>query len=288
MMDALQKRADEAEEAGDLPLALELWKERSKIDVDGIFFLKYGRVAQKLEMWEEAEEAFTQALRLQPHSSLANFVDSPIVKLMTGSLWSERTDKDRTESSLTAKYWFLDALQINRDAPTLTLLGAAYARLHDNPSAKNAFEEAIEIDSNYDEAMYNLAVIEERTDPPKARDLLERAIQIDPGYWLAHHVLGRVFVRLKDLARAEFHYRRCMEINPASYWNYLYLAGLLVGLKRNEEAEQIYQRAIELSPENAGGYEFYARFLEKIGRVAEAAAQRAKITPTGRATVALQ
>jgi len=45
-MDALQKRAVEAEEAGDLPLALELWKERSKSDEDGIAFLQYGTIAR--------------------------------------------------------------------------------------------------------------------------------------------------------------------------------------------------------------------------------------------------
>jgi hypothetical protein len=48
-MDALQKRAVEAEEAGDLPLALELWKERSKSDEDGIAFLQYGTIALDLE-----------------------------------------------------------------------------------------------------------------------------------------------------------------------------------------------------------------------------------------------
>jgi hypothetical protein len=37
----------------------------------------------------------------------------------------------------------------------------------------------------------------------------------------------------------------------------------------------------------AGAYEFYAHFLEKNGRVAEAAEMRAKIKPPERATVAL-
>jgi tetratricopeptide (TPR) repeat protein len=101
-MDDLQKRAVEAEEVGDLPLALELWKERSQRDEDGIAILQYGRIAQKLEMWEEAEDAFIQALRLQPHSSLAGFVGSPIVNILMGELWSKRTDKDRTTSLQTA------------------------------------------------------------------------------------------------------------------------------------------------------------------------------------------
>jgi superkiller protein 3 len=281
MIDALQKRADEAEEAGDLPAALELWKERSKSDQDGIAFLKYGRIAQKLEIWEEAEDAFTQALRLQPHSSLAGFVGSPIVKILLGGLWLKRTDKDRVESLQTAKDWFLNALQINRDAPTLTFLGAAYTRLDEIPAAIEAFEEAIKLDPNYDEAMYNLAAIEEETDPPKARDLLERAIQIDANYALAHQMLGRVYVRLRDFDRAEHHYRQCLEIVPSDYWCNLYLASLLES-RRSAEAEQIYLHAIELCPKEPGAFEFYARFLEKRGRGAKAAEMRARIEPEER------
>jgi hypothetical protein len=37
-----------------------------------------------------------------------------------------------------------------------------------------------------------------------------------------------------------------------------------------------------LCPEESGGFEFYARFLEKIGRVAEAAEMRAMIKPSER------
>jgi tetratricopeptide (TPR) repeat protein len=229
----------------------------------------------QLERWEESENALNQALRLHPKSFL--------VEVIMGMLWFNRTDKDRIESLQIAKDRFLSAIQIKRDAPALTLLGSAYAQLDDTTAAREAFEEAIEIYPNYDEALYNLAVIEEKTNPQKARELLERAIQIDPEYALAHHMLGRVFTRLKDLDRAEFHYRMCLKINPDEYWNLLYLAGLLVARKQNTEAEELYLHAIELSPEMAGAYEFYARFLEKNGRVTEAAKMRAKIKPSERA-----
>lgn len=271
-MDDLLIQAFESEDRGDLPAALELWKECAKSDVDGISSLKYGRVAMQLEKWEESENALNQALRLHPKSFL--------VEVFMGMLWLNRTDKYRIESLQIAKEWFLSALQIKRDAPALTLLGSAYTQLDDTTAAREAFEEAIEIDPNYDEAMYNLAVIEEKTNPQKARELLERAIQIDPEYALAHHFLGRVCTRLKDLDRAEFHYRKCLEIKPDEYWNYLFLAGLLVARKQNAEAEELYLRAIEMSPEMAGAYEFYARYLEKNGRVMEAAEMRAKMKPS--------
>ena len=96
MKDALQQRAQEAEDAGDLPLALELWKELAEKHSETLFFLCYGKVAEKLAKWEEAENAFTQALRLQPNSSIAQLVGSPLVNASMGTLWSNRTDKDRT------------------------------------------------------------------------------------------------------------------------------------------------------------------------------------------------
>lgn len=279
-MDALQKRAVDAEEAGDLSLALELWKERSqRADEDGISFLKYGRVAQKLEKWDESEDALTQALRLLP--------DFYLIKVFMGTLWLHRTDKDRTTSLQTAKEWFLTALKTKRTAPTFTFLGTAYAELDEGAAAKEAFEEAIKLDPNYEEAIYNLAVIEEKTNPQKARELLEKAIQIDPNYTLAHQMLGRVCQRMKDRISAEFHFRRCLEIDPADYWSSLYLANLLAVLKRNSEAEQAFRTATELRPEMAGGFEFFARFLEKIGKTAEAEEERAKIKPSERAAAAL-
>jgi tetratricopeptide (TPR) repeat protein len=284
--DALQQRAEEAEEAGDLPLALELWKELTEKRNEAPPFLCYGQVARKLAKWEEAENAYTQALRLQPSSSIAQLVDSPIVDVLMGMLWLVRTDKDRTASREIAKEWFLKALKIERSAPTLTLLGAACARLDDAASAKEAFEEAIKLDPEYDEAMYNLAVIEEETDPQKAHELLERTIKIDPDYALAHQMLGRVYVRLRDLDRAEHHYRRCLEIDPSDYWCNLFLASLF-GRQRDAEAEQIYLHAIELRPEEPGAFEFYARFLEKRGRVAEAGEMHARIKPSERDAAAL-
>lgn len=308
-MDVLQKRAVEAEEAGDLPLALELWKERSqREDEDGISFLKFGRIAQKLEMWDESEVALTQALRLLP--------DFYLVKVFMGMLWLNRTDKARTVSLQNAKEWFLDAVNNKKNAATLSLLGAAHTRLDEIAAARNAFEEAIKIDPNYEEALYNLAVIEERTDLQKARELLERAIQIDPDYKLAmykfaeieeetdphkarellertiqidfdyaqaHQTLGRICQKMKELVRAEYHFRRCLEIDPADYWSNLYLANLLGVTKRNDEAEQTYRLATDLRPDLAGGFEFFARFLESTGKLKEAAEERAKIKPSARA-----
>lgn len=268
-MDFSENRAEQAEEAGDLETALESWKElsRQKQDVPA-FFCRYGRVAQKLEMWKEADDAFAHALRLDPTSSL--------ISENLGSLWANRSDVDEKEAVENAKRWFLRALEHERNARILTQLAGTYVALADYASARDAFEEAIQIDPNYEEALYNLAVLDEKPNPPRSLELLERAIQIDPDYLLAHQALGRFAQRAKDLARAEYHFRRSLEIDPADYWSHIYVANLLGVQERNVEAEQAYKFATDLHPEISGGLDLFARFLDSVGKSDEAASLRAR------------
>ena len=273
MEDFLENRAEEAEEAQDLQTALELWRELAARNQEVSFFVRYGSVAEKLERWEEAESAFTQALRLDPTSSL--------IMENLGSLWAYRTDKGEADSFQTAKEWFLQALGHERNARLLTHLGATYLALDDNVAARGAFEEAIRIDPHYEVALYNLAVLDEGMNPQKSVELLEKAIEIDPDYAMAHQVLGRLFQRAKDFTRAEYHFRRSLEIDAADYWSNMYLANLLGVQGRNAEAEQAYEFATRLHPEIAGGLDLFANFLESIGKGEEATKVRTQVKQSG-------
>ena len=274
MIDELQKRAEEAEEAGDLPAALELYKERSRGHNPALFLLKYGSVALELGKWDEAEAAFADAIRLCPETADATF--RFLTKSLMGSLWLDRKDKDRKASAIIAKEWYLKSLDDMRCAPSLSLLGAACAKLRDADGARAAFEEAIALDPEYEEAYYNLAVIENKTNPRRARELLERAIQLDPNRASAHGLLGFIYQKMKEPNPAERHLRRALELDPKDYWASLYLATLLGTLKRNSEAEQAYRNATQMRPDLEVGFEFFARFLESIGKFAEAAQERGK------------
>jgi tetratricopeptide (TPR) repeat protein len=266
-MDFLEDKAKKAEEAGDLVSALELWGQLARNSRDPVFFLSYGRVAQKLEKWDEAEYAYAQAIRLDPTHALA-------FELM-GDLWASRTDKNDAKSFKLAEEWFLKALRIERNARTLTLLGCAYNASGEPFAARAAFAEAVTIDPNYEEALYHIAVLDEKVDPQRSIDLLERAIAIDPRYFRAHLELGKLYHRRRDLPRAEYHFRRCLEIDPADEMSLLYLANDLAVQGRLEEAEQQYRMAITMHAEAKQVYEFFANFLDSVGRQQEAIAVRA-------------
>ena len=218
-MEFLEEKAVQAEENGDLDLALELWKVLAQKDRDPVFFTCYGRVAHRLEKWDEAEAAFAQALRIDPKSALAT--------VAMGHLWASRTDKGDLGSLETAKTWFLRSLEHERNPRTLTLLGATYRALDDNASARDVLTEAIELDPNYEEALYNLAISEEERDPRRSLELLERAIEIDPSYSAAHQSVGMLYQKMGDLQKAEYHFRRDLEIDQTEVWPLLYLANVL-------------------------------------------------------------
>jgi tetratricopeptide (TPR) repeat protein len=269
-MDSLENEAERTEESGDLESALRLWKELATTRKDPVLFCDYGRVAEKLSLWDEAENAFATALRMDQHFA-------PALEGM-GSLWFTRTDKNDAESFQTAKEWFLKALKYERNARLLTFLGATYAAAGDLHEAQSTFEEAILIDPDYEEALYNLAKIEKDADERKAVDLLERAIAIDPDYSLAHQELGKLYQHAGDLTRAEYHFRRSLDGDPTDYWSNLFLANLFAVQGKNLEAERMYRFATGVHPEIRAGVEFFARFLTSIGKQEEAASVRAGLS----------
>jgi tetratricopeptide (TPR) repeat protein len=273
-MDPLQQRAEEAEEAEDYGTALTLWRELAARNRDEFSLLRYGSAAEKVGRWEEAEKALTDALSLAPNSSL--------VMENIGSLWAYRTDRDERQSFITAEHWFLNALGFGRHARLLTHFGATYVALENYAAARRSFEEAVDLDPNYEEALYNLAVLDEAEKPSRAIELLEKAIGLDPKYAAAHQALGRLYQKRKDLLRADYHFRRSLEIDPADYWSNIYLANLLAVQGKIDEAEQMYSLATTLHPEIAGGHVLFANFLDSIGKSEEAGRVRIRIGSNGK------
>lgn len=268
-MSSLVDKAQEAEKAGDAEGALKYRREIALKKQSADHFCVYGKAAEKLKRWEEAETAYKEALRLDPDSSL--------VMICLGNLMLDRRDGNRKEFLGVAKDWFLKALQYKRTAGTLTFLGTTYYELNDMEAAHRTFEEAVKVNPDYEEALYNLAYMEKKQNPERAIKLLERAIEIDPYYAAAHHHVALLYQKAGDLERAEHHLRRTLENDPEEYWTHLYLANCLAVQGKDDEAEEEYRYATNSHPEIVGGFEFFARFLEDIGKIKEAAEARSKV-----------
>jgi tetratricopeptide (TPR) repeat protein len=111
---------------------------------------------------------FKEALRID--------VSSTEAMECLGLLGLERTDLQENQKLRQAESWFLKALKFERTARTLSLLGATYQALDNQAGAKLAFEEAIQRDKEYTEAIYKLATIEAEANPLRAIELFELAL----------------------------------------------------------------------------------------------------------------
>jgi Flp pilus assembly protein TadD len=147
--------------------------------------------------------------------------------LMLGSLFIVRTDGEQVLYARRALGWLDRASDIEPSAMALSLKGAAYHRLGERDSAKEAYRRATELDSSYEEAFFNWGLIAaDEEDAAEAERLLRRAIELNPRFLEAHGRLGILLRKLGRDTEAETQFRRCVEINPDDYFSKWYLSGV--------------------------------------------------------------
>lgn len=264
-MKSLIEQATHAESIGQMGNALDLWEQVCDADQTPFSLCSLGRVRTKLELWDQAQKAFSAALEMDNDFSIA-------LECM-GLLNMQRTDTSIETGLANAKSWFVKAAAKDPCARTYTLLAAACSKCGDNIDARRALKTAIKLDASYEEAYFNLAILED-TALDEARRLLTRAIQLDPDYALAHQSLGVTEHELHDLPSAEYHYRRAVELNPLDVFSRLYLANLLAVKGDDEAAESEFRAAIAVDPAHGTSLNFFATFLEQQGRHSDATAIR--------------
>jgi tetratricopeptide (TPR) repeat protein len=220
---ALQKTAESAERSGDLEAALNAWQALSFIAGNRPdYFCKFGRAAQDLERWADAERAFLDALRVaskvkaKPGSAdPADFVDktSSLVMTFLGSLFLERSDGNRSANARKAIGWLEQAVIPNQ--ASLSFLGSAHARLGEKEAAKAAFRKVIDLDETYVEAYINLGhLLSANGQAIEAEGLFRKAVRLDPRSYLAHGALGVLLQELGHYSEAEAELKRTLELNP--------------------------------------------------------------------------
>jgi len=262
MMEWSEEAGDKAEEAGDFETALRIYRHLSEKHKTPSYLVHCGRLAGKLRRWEEAEQEFLAALKLDS--------DFALTMLALGALHLERTDKEHVQNLEDAVFWLKRSLKAERSAAGLTFLGVAYWEMGRFEDAERAFADALAFDPQYEEAYFNLALLSLERDPERATGFLEQAIGLDPNYMDAHQELGKAYQRQGDLLKAEYHFRRCLEIDSIDMYSRLYLANCLAVAGKQEEADKEYERVIELHPEAEQSYMFFGNYLEATGRMKEA------------------
>src|ERR1700730_86725 len=186
-------------------------------------------------------------------------------------------DYEQGVQSLRQQQWkaasssFENALKLDpRRADAENGLGVALGKLGDQENSLAAFRRAIEIDSGYAEAHYNLALWLRAGDVDQALSELTTAIKLRPDYEDAQVALALIFQEAGDTDKAVELFQTVLSEDPRSAEAHNWL-GVAYGQK-NHLLDSIaeFQQAVDLNPEYVEAYNNLGSTLAKAQRFDEA------------------
>ena len=167
------------------------------------------------------------------------------------------------------------ASDIHGDIPALNVnLGIAYKHNHQLEQAKACFGRAIELDPNFGQAYYNLALVmaDERNFPASIQ-LLRDSERCRPDHIPTLMLLASNLQQLGHFAEAEAYYQRVLQLAAPSAELYFSLGHTQQSNKAYQDAVNSYMLAIELNPGRIDIQAKLADLLESINRTDEARVQ---------------
>jgi tetratricopeptide (TPR) repeat protein/SAM-dependent methyltransferase len=161
-----------------------------------------GSQLQNEGRFDEATDAFTHALKVDPDCAAAYF------GLGYGLLVHEKHEE-------AGKYYEQGLLVDDANAPAWNNLGSIYMALENWEGAIACYESALQIDAAYANAHYNLGnVYKEQGQPLEASACYRRALYIDPKLAEAHINLGVTLVEQHRVADAATSHTRAVQVRP--------------------------------------------------------------------------
>ena len=162
-------------------------------------------------------------------------------------------NKGRTDKALVA----LDKLikSFPDDALLFNLRGACHEAMNQFDQSIESFNKAVEIHPQYEEALYNLGVVQKKAGKPDdAINSYQRAIGINPHNANAYNNLGNLLTQKGHIKQSIEHLNLALNLNPkfAEAHNNLGLANM--ELNKLHECINNFLLAIENNPQYEGAY----------------------------------
>ena len=162
-------------------------------------------------------------------------------------------NKGRTDKALVA----LDKLikSFPDDALLFNLRGACHEAMNQFDQSIESFNKAVEIHPQYEEALYNLGVVQKKAGKPDdAINSYQRAIGINSQNANAHNNLGNLLTQKGHIKQSIEHLNLALNLNPkfAEAHNNLGLANM--ELNKLHECINNFLLAIENNPQYEGAY----------------------------------
>ena len=222
-------------ESGEPRAALELLR---TIDLASIEsppeIVAIGHGYMDLEQFSEALDVFDRAVAQMPGTAAAHSARGQALLAM-----------GRYEDAEAA---FARSIALAPTASRWVMRGDVQVALGRDASAEESFREALRIDSDDDEALYNVALLVRERDPLQALALLQRACRIDPLSAEAHRELGFSLLQQGDVESAEHELRTAIKLSPSDPWAFVYMSELEAKTGRNTDARASLEHAHAVSP----------------------------------------
>jgi tetratricopeptide (TPR) repeat protein len=129
----------------------------------------------------------------------------------------------------------------------LNALGGALYKLGRYQEAEQRYREAIDIDPEYADALFNLAALLQ-ANPGAAEPLLRRALKINPKYPGARAMLGLMLLSSSQEHEAKAALRKALKVSPRDHVALLGLAHIARVEGHFDEAQSLLKRTLEISP----------------------------------------
>ena len=127
------------------------------------------------------------------------------------------------------------------------MLGMSAWKNGESEKALNAFDHALQLDSNHRKSLFNSSrVLLESGRPKEASERIEKALALEPMSNEGLRLLGRVRYELGDVDGAIEAYRRALSIDERDVWSMNNLGLIYIQQDRSPEALAPLARAIEL------------------------------------------
>ncbi len=253
-IDDLLKRATTSHQAGNLPMAVSLYKKvlaQEPEQADALHLL--GLAAHQQGRPQEAEDLIGRAIgrdakRAYFHNNLGE------VRRTGGNLGG-------------AEACYREALRLEpRYAQAHNNLGMTLHALGRFEESEGAFREALKLEPKSAEIHNNLGIVlqaEGRLDDAVAE--FRQSLELNPGHAEARNNLGAALKLLGNLEQAREALEEAVRMHPKLARAHYNLAGVQAELGELEAAEATCRRAIELSPEDADFHVNLGHILRRRG-----------------------
>lgn len=139
--------------------------------------------------------------------------------------------------------------------------------------AMTYYRRAIEVDPDYADAHYNLAILlQTKGNTDEAIHHYRSALELDPHFVEVHNNLGNALRSKGNIEEATAHYRKALEFDPNYIEAYNNLASALKTQGREDEATEYYRRSIQIDPNFFEAHYNLATLLHTEGKLDEAIA----------------